>query len=232
MNEKISKSRWNPMNWRLGEYTRQLSVVVLGIVITFLGSAAISAIKERKEVRTTLSFVKSELEENKATLIETRQRIELEVAAARFLLHYKNNLQAAPADSLSTYYIVPFQATIDSYSSDALELMKTSGIFPKLSDEYLGLDIIKTYNEIRVASDFYRYFSKTKDEGLKIIMANLDNKLILFEDRTPVEIWNYVFKVYETEVMLRQTCFVFNVDYINQTIKSIDATLEAIDAYL
>lgn len=231
MSDSTQKSKWNPRNWKLGEYTRQLSIVVLGIVITFLGSAAIGSIKEHKEVRTALRLVVSELQENKNTLNEVINRIQLEKDAACFLYRHKDNLASAPADTLNEYFIVPFQLTLERLTNDALELMKTSGIFPKLDDEKLGLQIIKTYNEMQLAIDSYSYFNKTKEEGIKIISANLENKLILFDSDSPVVIWNTVLKDPMGEVMLKQTMAIYQSEYIEAAILIIDETIKEIENY-
>ena len=231
MSDITQKSKWNPRNWKLGEYTRQLSIVVLGIVITFLGSAAIGSIKEHKEVRTALRLVVSELQENKNTLNEVINRIQLEKDAACFLYRDKDNLASAPADTLNEYFIVPFQLTLERPTNDALELMKTSGIFPKLDDEKLGLQIIKTYNEMQLAIDSYSYFNKIKEEGIKIISANLENKLILFESESPVTIWNTVLKDPMGEVILKQTMAIYQSEYIEAAILIIDETIKEIENY-
>ena len=110
--------------------------------------------------------------------------------------------------------------------------MKTSRIFPKLTNETLGLHIIKTYNDIRLSLEYYSYLGKIKEEAIGEVSLSLDNKLILFEDHSPNYIWNSIFKVPHAEVMLKHITHIFNADYIESTISVIDETIAEIEEYM
>lgn len=232
MKNSEPKSGWNSGKWNFGDYTRQLSVVVLGIVITFLGTAAINTLRERKEVRNTLKLVCNELLDNKNTMIEIRSRIELEVDAARFLLAHKDDIKSADADSLDLYCNIPFEILFSSTSADALELMKTSGIFSKLSNETLGLEIIKTYNEIRVTAETFQYLTKIKEEGIRSVSQNLDDQFILFAGHPATFIWDTIFAIPQGENMLMNISYIFKSEYFDNVINTIDVTVMEIEEML
>ena len=52
-----SKVKTIVKGWRLGDFVRQVAVVVIGVVITFMGSDLITQNSERKDIRSTLSLI-------------------------------------------------------------------------------------------------------------------------------------------------------------------------------
>ncbi len=60
----FNKLKSSIRRWQIGEYMRQLSVVILGIVITFAGSDLIGKITARRQLSISMQMVLNELEEN------------------------------------------------------------------------------------------------------------------------------------------------------------------------
>ena len=61
---------WNKVktavkNWKLGDYVRQVSVVVIGVLITFIGSDLITQSSEKKDIQATMSLIRDELKSNR-----------------------------------------------------------------------------------------------------------------------------------------------------------------------
>lgn len=75
--------------YKLGDFFRNLIAVILGIVITFVGSDMITEYNTKKEVEKALLLVKSELLINREQIIEMGKQVALEQRAARYLLKYK-----------------------------------------------------------------------------------------------------------------------------------------------
>ena len=72
--------------YKLGDFFRNLIAVILGIVITFVGSDMITEYNTKKEVEKALLLVKSELLINREQIIEMGKQVALEQRAARYLL--------------------------------------------------------------------------------------------------------------------------------------------------
>ena len=72
--------------YKLGDFFRNLIAVILGIVITFVGSDMITEYNTKKEVEKALLLVKSELLINREQIIEMVKQVALEQRAARYLL--------------------------------------------------------------------------------------------------------------------------------------------------
>lgn len=51
--KKRSRSRRGFASWSAGDYFKQLSVVIIGIVVTFSGSGLLDRIKIRRQIRQT-----------------------------------------------------------------------------------------------------------------------------------------------------------------------------------
>ena len=63
-----TKVKTTVKSWRVGDYIRQFSIVVAGIIVTFLGSDLITEHTRQKEVRATMLLVAEELEYNRGEL--------------------------------------------------------------------------------------------------------------------------------------------------------------------
>ena len=57
---------WNKVkttvkDWQVGDYIRQTSIVVIGVLITFAGSELVTQNSERKDIQATMSLIRDEL---------------------------------------------------------------------------------------------------------------------------------------------------------------------------
>lgn len=76
-------------SWRIGDYVLQLSVVVLGIIVTFAGSSAISRYSESKQVANTMQLIKSELKLNRERVEDIHKHLNFERRACNYILQYR-----------------------------------------------------------------------------------------------------------------------------------------------
>lgn len=130
----------------------ELVAVVLGIVITFAGQGMIDRAHDRKEVRSALQLVRTELISNRDDISELRTVLEQVQQSARYLSDNSSllqNVHALDSSDLSTltYHQSMVFADISlSLPHDALELLKTSSIFQKIGDNALSMKIIRAYD--------------------------------------------------------------------------------------
>ena len=136
----------------LSSFFSELIAVVLGIVITFAGQGMIDRAHDRKEVRSALQLVRTELISNRDDISELRTVLEQVQQSARYLADNSallQNVHALDSSDLSTltYHQSMVFADISlSLPHDALELLKTSSIFQKIGDNALSMKIILAYD--------------------------------------------------------------------------------------
>lgn len=142
--KKIMWKKITPLfkNRRMGDFVCNFTAVVLGIILTFVGSDWIEERNIQRDVKSMLLLVKAELQTNRKIILGGKQRTKREILAANFLLNNKDSLSLISKDSLDYYSPLPFQSSFLTLTSDALELMKSSALFPRMKDQKLGLKVI------------------------------------------------------------------------------------------
>ena len=160
----------------------ELVAVVLGIVITFAGQGMIDRAHDRKEVRSALQLVRTELISNRDDISELRTVLEQVQQSARYLSDNSSllqNVHALDSSDLSTltYHQSMVFADISlSLPHDALELLKTSSIFQKIGDNALSMKIIRAYDccQVMVESIDRHFVAKSSqtDEDLPKWLLN------------------------------------------------------------
>ena len=68
--EDMEKIDWKRVKtivkgWKLEDYVRQISIVVIGVLITFMGSDLVTRNSEKKDIRATMLLIKEELKSNR-----------------------------------------------------------------------------------------------------------------------------------------------------------------------
>lgn len=144
--------------WKLADYFRQLSIVIVGIIVTFAASNAVSDYAEKKEITDALQLVKDELELNKQEMQRISDRIRLEQEACDYVLRYRDCLEKASEDTLKMYRNIPFQIRAFVYTKDAVELLKTSSLFQKIRPKALALRITRAYNNLETTAMLVKWF--------------------------------------------------------------------------
>lgn len=173
----------------MGDYIRQLSVVILGIIVTFAASKAITDYSESKEVTNALRLVRDELIFNKEAVKRISARIELEQNICRYVLQFKDCIEQASEDTLRTYQSMPFQTRRIIYMKDANELLKTSSLFQKIEPKLLALQIIKAYNDLEIVSLNVSGFYATKDDHITRLLNN--KEFDIYSDEYKSSVYGY-----------------------------------------
>ena len=122
----------------------ELVAVILGIVITFAGQGMIDRAHDRKEVRSALQLVRTELISNRQDIVDLREILEQVQESAQYLADNPaqlKNIDRLDSTTLSTvtYHQGMVLAEVSvTLPHDALELLKTSSIFQKIGDNGPG----------------------------------------------------------------------------------------------
>ena len=192
--------------WRIGDYFRQFSIVVAGIIVTFCGSDLIAEHARQKEVTAVMQFVKAELEHNKEELQNIQNRITKEQQMSYYLTDCDFNVRQIPVDTLQKYILFVSSNSSFEYTSDALEVLKNSSLMQQIKDKKLLLDLVKTYDALqrvqKTVSDFYN------------IKNDLLNKMSLSfsMNERKTQINGTIYEVYE--MALKETTGMRNFSWI------------------
>ena len=149
----------------LGFFSNLLAVI-LGIVITFAVQGMINRAQDRKEVRSALELVRSELATNLEDIGMLDEFLDETQVSARYLAAHEKDLAKCPEDSVLYHSGMVYADVSAAFSHDALELLKMSALFPKIGDNNLSMKIIRAYDTCDLmVSNVTRYFSHRDAQG-------------------------------------------------------------------
>lgn len=157
----------NFSQWRLGDYFRQLSIVILGIVITFMAGDAINKYTKSKEIKKSMQLVRDELELNRENVGKIADWIKLNQRVGWMILQADKNLEQIPVDTLQKYINLPFQTEDFLYTDHALELLKTSSLFQQVRNKEHALQLIKAYAELELVARQVDFFMTEKAKRME-----------------------------------------------------------------
>ena len=130
----------------------ELVAVILGIVITFAGQGAIDRAHNRKEVRSALQLVRTELISNRQDIADLRETLDQVQQSAQYLndnpelLKNVHHLDSVTLSTVTYHQGMVYAEVSVTLPHDALELLKTSSIFQKIGDNTLSMKIIRAYD--------------------------------------------------------------------------------------
>jgi hypothetical protein len=178
MNSKIDKLK----QLKIGNYFRELSIVIIGVAVTLYVSNVVSDIKERKDLKLQLNAVYSELEDNLERiddLIEHNNKIEkFSACLAEYYYHPKQSI----ADSIRKNSGIIGKTYSYAYKRGAYDMFINSGAMKLFNDKELLLDITDCYAAMELTKEYHNSYESLKldlvrklyDYDTKFIMADID----------------------------------------------------------
>lgn len=193
---------WRRQDWE--GFLMGFISVVLGIVITFGGEAWISSINEKNNVKEVLMLVCDELNNNIKIMDDVNEALELENRAAVYLMQYYDNFEACDKDSMRLYCNAPLSTLPTKPSQDALELLKTSALLPKVKDKTLMLNIIKAYKALQSETDNIDYYYDKKQKLVDEAMQEEAKAIFAQPHFTPAQMWSAITSTTEGRQFLHE----------------------------
>ncbi len=219
--EKISR-------WKVGDYIRQLSIVVLGIVITFLGSDIISNYGKQKEIRSAMQLVKAELEENRKSVELAWACYAEDCTSANLIEKYHFSVDALPEDSLCFGLFNRFNAFTPI--ADAIGVLKSSGLMQHMSDKQLSLLISRTYDQMNTIGSGLDSYYTLKDKVIGPIgLAMSDQERELMGGNSPGELYRVYVKYQEIRNFVGTVSGYLPVENYTRTLDLLDKAIQAIE---
>lgn len=158
--------------WR--SYVIQLSVVIVGVMVTFVGSDLIGRWSRAREVRRVMQLVVDELRINRVQLEKVCGKLRYDRNGMLMLQRYEMDLAKIPADSLDYYVrIIGVSESLRPHV-DALEVLKTSGVIASVSDKQLLLGVLGCYNRMQSLDKNVETYNGRKMAALDHLFANSD----------------------------------------------------------
>lgn len=219
------------IKWTWRDYVLQLSVVVIGIVVTFAGSGLIERWRVAREVRATMLLVHAELETNSEEFNEIWRYQQWEMRACEKLTDNRRDLKRIPPDTLASFN--PVYGRIHSFHPrrDAFEVLKNSGLMSSVRDKDFLLTVTQGYAALVDLEENVSMYYK-----LKLTAQNDTFKAFSLEQRERFynggmyAMWECIFSVPWFVDFMQTVPYFFPEGYIDGLSADVDRAVQAIEA--
>lgn len=223
------KKTFSTWTWR--EYMLQLSVVIAGIMITFIGSGVIERWRVAREVRATMLLVHGELEYNRQDFKELWDYQQWEMRVCKQLTDNRHDLKRIPLDTLVSFNPVYGRMYFFHPRRDAFEVLKNSGLMSSVRDKDFLLTVTQGYAALvdleQHVSMYYQYKLTAQNDMSKALS---EKQLERFYSGGAYEMWESIFSVpWFVEFMVTAPYF-FPEGYIERALADVDRAAQAIEA--
>lgn len=172
--KKAGRQNADSGKWSIHDYLIQVSVVIIGILVTFQGSAWIERNHRRNEVREILTMVNDELRENLGEVERGRSILKWELNGTGFFARHISDIRQAPADSLAMHASVLGITTDFFHSTNALEVLKTSSSSVNAMDKTLLREIFTCYDSVSSTIDALNSYYEKKSALIDDFYLSVD----------------------------------------------------------
>lgn len=219
------------IKWTWRDYALQLSVVIIGIVVTFAGSGLIERWRMAREVRATMLLVHDELKTNREVFKEIWDYQQWEMRACRKLTDNRRDLKQIPSDTLASYS--PVYGRIHTFHPrrDAFEVLKNSGLMSSVRDKDFLLTVTQGYAAlVELEENVSMYFNAKQTAQNDMSKAFSEKQRERFYFAGMYEMWDCIFSVpWFVEFMLTAPYY-FPEGYIEGLLSDVDRSVRAIEA--
>lgn len=135
------------------DYFRQLSIVIVGIVITFLASDAINQYSKQKEVEKITAMLKKEAADNLKSLHFLQSHLILECNLYNLIREHLNHFSCLPQDSLRKYQASPGNDYRYLFKTQSFDVLKNSGLIPHIKNKIFLNNLFYCYNSLQFSQE-------------------------------------------------------------------------------
>jgi hypothetical protein len=169
---------------KIGHYSRELSVVIIGVAITLYVSNVITNAKEQKDMAIQLNAVYAELEFNLQIVDPLIDYYDDVAKLKKYVKEDYHNPGQVDADSLNKYSRMVGQTRVFVYKKGAYEMLINSGAAKFFKDKTLLSDITECYTMMEMSKETLNAYMNLKmdiikklyDYDTKMIMDDIDLK--------------------------------------------------------
>lgn len=216
--------------WRLGNYFRELSIVIAGVFVTFAGTDLINNIAQEKQIKESMLMIKMELEENLKSIDQQETNYLKEIHFFQLLNQKQDSLRTIDISILEDYMNAPFANRGIEYSEDALEVLKNSALMQQIADKQFILKLLQSYKSCRlIQSDINDYY-KNKTSHIHRYLAHPTVYIPQKKNyQNAYEVWEDRLKEYELKQLILTMPNTFDNNPFTIPQKTIKEMIELID---
>lgn len=160
----------------MGDYIRQTSIVVIGVLITFGGSELITSCSEQKDIKATMLLIRDELANNRENFEKIVAKFSEDEHLSALLMKHNMNCRAIPEDSLKQFRFSIGQIGSFYYTRNALDILKNSMLMQKISDKELLLSLIDVYETLEGYKMSVKLYYEMKEDAFFPIFLSLTDE--------------------------------------------------------
>lgn len=218
-------------NWTWRDYALQLSVVIIGIVVTFAGSGLIERWRVAREVRATMLLVHAELETNRADFMQVWDYQQWEMRACKRLTDNRRDLKRIPSDTMASFDPVYGRIHFFHPRRDAFEVLKNSGLMSSVSDKDFLLAVTQGYAVLADLEENISMYYQLKLTAQNDISKDFSEKQReRFYTGDMYERWECIFSVPCFAEFMLTAPYYFPEGYIEGLLADVDRSIRAIEA--
>lgn len=213
--------------WTLRDYVLQLSVVIVGILVTFVGSDLIGRWSRQQQVRRVMHLVVAELEQNRELLLQVCDGLRYDRQGMLMLHRYAMDVEAVPLDSLERYRNMLSRLYTFRPQQDAQEVLKSSELIAAVRDKELLVELLGCYNRLNDFRDGVMLYGNFKMEAQNHLFAH--SKDFYAGDQDLRRVWRAMLSDPVCGAFLGTSAYFFGFgDDFGEQIASVERTIDRI----
>jgi hypothetical protein len=166
-------------NKNLTQFFLHLATVVIGIIITFGGSALLQNRADKKEAAHLLTMVRDELQDNIAQMELHKEYFIRDSIGADALKPYIRNPRLMPVDSLAKYIYTVQSVGKYPLMTTSFDVLKSSSQIQAISDKEMLKSIFEAYLYVDAFEEVAGSYASFKEEGVLEYLSNMDSDMYI-----------------------------------------------------
>lgn len=143
-------------------YFRELSVVIIGILITLAITTTINNHNRQRELKGMLTLVKEELIENRQTLESIKEKWEKEQHLFQLLRVNRKDITQIPADTLNDYTFAIGSLYRFNAKNESYDVLKSSILIQYIKEKKLQYSLSALYSSFSSLDNQLKSYSERK----------------------------------------------------------------------
>ncbi|NDW13226.1 hypothetical protein D0T50_10000 [Bacteroides sp. 214] len=167
--------------YRVGSYFRELSVVIIGVAVTFYVSGIIESNREQQDIKLQLSTIYDELSYNRDKLVALYKYYDTHEIVKRQLYAFVETPDKVDNDSLNAAARLIGKTHVFVYKRGAYGLFEVSGVIKSFRNRALLLKISDCYALLERCKENYLEYSNLKLNEIQKLY-NMNTEYLMKDD--------------------------------------------------
>lgn len=216
-------------NWKPGEYIRQTSIVVIGVLITFVGSELVTRCSEQKDIKSTMLLIRDELKSNRDQFEDVMSEFNKDKRISTLLVEHDMKFRMIPEDSLRQFGFVLGHFRVFSCRRNAIDLLKNSMLMQKISDKEFLLSLIEVYETLESFRTLITEYYDMKGQAVNPFHLSLTDEQFNSLLEGGYEMWEIYLSDKTVRNFMRTPMEYFHSSYKKSVEQEIDKMIQAIE---